>query len=391
MNVLLLGVGMQGKAALRDLARSEGVERVVAADGNEEMLRAHVEEMGYGEKVRCQRLQAGRRESLDRLFAEGPDVAIDLLPPAFIGAVGRAAVRHGVHLVNTMYTTAELGELAPRAEEEGVSLLPELGMDPGIDLVLLGEATRGFERVREILTYGSGIPVPEDADNPVRYKVSWTFEGVLRSYDRPARVVERGRAVEIPAREIFRPEHGHDLEVEGIGRLEAYPNGDVLDLVHLLGLNRSHLARAGRYTLRYPGHRAFWGTLAELGLLDDEPVFVDGARVDKKSFLAAALEPRLRYDEGERDVGIIRVEVAGLRKGEPTVCTFQVVDRRDLETGLTAMSRLVGFSASVGAQMIARGQIDRPGLLSPLRDVPYRPFVRALEERGITVTSWIDR
>nr|NIP58427.1 hypothetical protein [Gemmatimonadota bacterium]NIR80999.1 hypothetical protein [Gemmatimonadota bacterium]NIT89821.1 hypothetical protein [Gemmatimonadota bacterium]NIU33609.1 hypothetical protein [Gemmatimonadota bacterium]NIU37862.1 hypothetical protein [Gemmatimonadota bacterium] len=307
------------------------------------------------------------------------------------GKVGRAAVRHGVHLVNTMYTTAELGELASEAEEKGVILLPELGMDPGVDLVLLGEATRGFERVGELLTYGSGIPAPEDAGNPIRYKVSWTFEGVLRSYDRPARIVERGRPIQIPAREIFRAEHGHQMAVEGVGRLEAYPNGDVLDLVHLLGIEPVRLSRAGRYTLRYPGHGAFWGTLAELGLLNHEPVLVDGARIDKKAFLAAALEPRLRYADDERDLAIVRVEVEGLRGGEPTRCTFQVIDTRDLETGLTAVSRLTGFSASIGAQMIGRGQLERPGLLSPLRNVPYRPFIRALEARGIAVTSWIDR
>ncbi|NIP57944.1 MAG: hypothetical protein GWM92_06840, partial [Gemmatimonadetes bacterium] len=92
MKVLLLGVGMQGKAALWDLVWSDRVESVVAADHDEEMLRSHVEAMSNGEKVRCERLEAARRESLDRVFGEGPDVAIDLLPPAFVGKVGRAAV-----------------------------------------------------------------------------------------------------------------------------------------------------------------------------------------------------------------------------------------------------------------------------------------------------------
>lgn len=390
MKILLLGVGMQGKAALFDLVRSEDVEEVVAADRDADMLRSHVDRMGYGDRVRCEQLDVSDRGALDRLMDDGADVVVDLLPPSLIGAVGRAAVRHGVHLVNTMYTTTELGALAPEAEERGVMLLPELGMDPGIDLVLLGEGARRFERIEEVVSYGSGIPVPEDADNPLRYKVSWTLNGVLRSYARPARLVARGETRRIPAARIFDNPHVHEVEIEGVGPLEAYPNGDVLDYANLLGIDPNRLRNAGRYTLRYPGHCAFWNVLARLHLLDDRPVLVDGVEVDKKSFLARALEPHLQYAEDERDLGIVRVEVAGRRDGTAERLIFQVVDRRNLQTGFTAMSRLVGFAASVGAQMLGRGQIDRPGLLSPLRDVPYRPFTRRLAERGVEIVSWVE-
>jgi saccharopine dehydrogenase-like NADP-dependent oxidoreductase len=61
---------------------------------------------------------------------------------------------------------------------------------------------------------------------------------------------------------------------------------------------------------------------------------------------------------------------------------------RDLETGHSAMSRTVGYTASIGAQMIASGQITGRGLLSPVNDVPYEPFVRELQRRGIRATSW---
>ncbi len=51
-------------------------------------------------------------------------------------------------------------------------------MDPGIDLVLLGEAVRSLDHVEEIISYGAGFPEPEATDNPLKYKVTWTFEGV---------------------------------------------------------------------------------------------------------------------------------------------------------------------------------------------------------------------
>ncbi|MGD9047521.1 MAG: saccharopine dehydrogenase C-terminal domain-containing protein, partial [Anaerolineae bacterium] len=235
-----------------------------------------------------------------------------------------------------------------------------------------------------------GFPEPAATDNPLKYKVTWTFEGVLRSYLRAGRVIREGRVVEIEATEIFRPEQIHELEVEGLGRLEAFANGDALKYAGLLGLDPAGLRNLGRYVLRWPGHCKLWQTLVDLHLLDDEPAFVDGVAVDRKRFLAAVIEPHIRYQAGERDVVVVRIDVRGRKDGRRTRLVHQVIDLRDLETGHTAMSRTVGYTASIGAQMIARGQISKPGLLSPVNDVPYDLLVRELQKRGIQVTSWRD-
>ncbi|MEK7668464.1 MAG: saccharopine dehydrogenase C-terminal domain-containing protein, partial [Gemmatimonadota bacterium] len=340
---------------------------------------------GFGAKVRCRPLDAAQRGALDALLADGADAVIDLLPVAFMGAVAAAAVRHGAHVVNTMYVSPEVRMLADEARSRGVAILPEFGMDPGIDLVLLGEAVRGFDEVTDVLSYGAGIPEPAAADNPLKYKVSWTFEGVLRAYHRGARVVRDGVAIDVGPDQQFLPEHVHVVEIEDVGRLEAYPNGDALRFLEPLGLDTSRLRNAGRFTLRYPGHCDFWRTIAVLHLLDDAPVTVDGVAVDRKRFLAAALEPQLRYAEGERDLAILKLDVAGTRGGRRQRVVYDLVDRRDLATGLTAMSRLVGFTASIGAQMLGSGAIPRRGLLSPVVDVPWAPFERELASRGIRV------
>jgi saccharopine dehydrogenase-like NADP-dependent oxidoreductase len=125
-------------------------------------------------------------------------------------------------------------------------------------------------------------------------------------------------------------------------------------------------------------------------LLDDEPALVDGVAVDRKRFLAAVIEPHIRYEASERDVVVVRIDVRGRKDGRRTRLVHQVIDRRDLETGHTAMSRTVGYTASIGAQMIACGQIAKPGLLSPVNDVPYDLLIRELQKRGIQVTSWRD-
>jgi lysine 6-dehydrogenase len=127
--------------------------------------------------------------------------------------------------------------------------------------------------------------------------------------------------------------------------------------------------------------------MVDLHLLDDEPVMVDGVIVDRKRFLAAAIEPHIQYRDDERDVVVVRVDVKGREGGEKKRAVYQVIDRRDLETGFTAMSRTVGYTTSIGALMIGTGKITKRGVLSPINDIPYGPFAQELGKRGIRITS----
>jgi saccharopine dehydrogenase-like NADP-dependent oxidoreductase len=387
MKVLLLGVGMQGKAALHDLVHSGEVTQVVVADRDFGALEAYVESKRYGAQVRCERVDAANPESIRRLMGLGADVAIDLMPVSFHGSVAAAAIEHGIHVVNASYAAPEVKRLADKARARDVTILPEFGMDPGIDLVLLGQAVRSMDNVEDIITYGAGFPELEAADNAIQYKVTWTFEGVLKSYHRAGRVIRDGKIVDIKATEMFCPEHVHYIEIEGLGRLEAFPNGDALKYADLLGLEQSGLQNMGRYVLRWLGHCAFWKTIADLHLLDDGPVTVDGVTVDRKRFLAAAIEPHIQYGDDERDVVVVRIDVRGSKGGKKKRVVHQVVDWRDLETGFTAMNRTVGYTASIGALMIGNGQITKRGVLSPVNDVPYKTLIQELDKRGIQVTS----
>lgn len=390
MKALLLGSGMQGKAALHDLAGCPDVEAVTAADLDITGLEAFVRERGYGSKVSCAVADAADPEAVDRLLAPGFDVMVDLLPVPLHDAVTAAAVRRAIHVVNSSYPGPGILALADEAAAKGVAILTECGMDPGIDLILLGAAVRSLDGVDEIVTYGAGFPEPAAADNALRYKVTWNFEGVLKSYRRPARVIRDGEIVDIPATGMFHPANIHEIIIDELGALEAFPNGDALKYLAPLGLEAAGLRRMERCVLRWPGHCAFWKAIVDAGLLDDEPVDVGGAAVDRKRFLAAALEPHLQYGPRERDVVVVRADVRGYKDGKRARAVFELIDRRDLDTGFFAMNRTVGFAASIGAQLIGRGEIAGRGLLSPLADVPFDAFARELAIRGIDIASRIE-
>jgi lysine 6-dehydrogenase len=389
MNILLLGVGMQGKAALHDLWQNPAVKGIVAADKELDPLRHYVQRQNYGTKVQVAFADAEAPPSLQKLLAAKPTVVIDLTPSRFSPLVAQEALLAHVHLVNTVYVLPAMKKLAAEVQAAGLTFLPEFGMDPGIDLVLLGQAVSLFDRVDTIDSYGAGFPEAAAADNALKYKVTWTFEGVLRAYMRGGRLIRDGRIVTIKSNEMFNPENIHEVEIPGLGKFEAYANGDSLQYAEMLGLEPEKLRNLGRYSFRWPGHCEFWKKLVNLHLLDDETLTLDGVPINRRRFLAAAIEPYIRLGERERDVAVIRIEVAGTKDGKKMRAVLQIIDRRDLSTGFTAMSRTVGYTASIGAQLVGSGRINKRGLLSPLRDIPYDIFKQELAKRNINISEEI--
>ena len=64
--------------------------------------------------------------------------------------------------------------------------------------------------------------------------------------------------------EIFHPRWRHTVEIDGVGELEAFVNGDAVAVAERAGIRHS-VRTAGRYTLRWPGHGDFWEKVAALG------------------------------------------------------------------------------------------------------------------------------
>lgn len=387
--VLVLGLGLQGKAVVHDLERGDLVSEVVVADIDPQAMQGFLDGKGY-RKCRAVGLDAARQGALLELIETvAPQITISMLPADFNYPAAQAALTAGCNFVSSSYA-GRVAELDAEARAKGVTLLPEMGMDPGIDLVLGRLAVDELDVVHGLYSYGTGLPEPGCAgDNPLHYKITWTFDGVLKAYKRPARILRDGREVAIAAQAIFRDEHGHTVEIPGLGPLEAYPNGDAIHYIQVFGLG-SDVRDMGRFALRYPGHRRFWAVMAQLGFLDDAPLTVDGGSISPRQFLVRHLAPKLQFAAHERDVIILRVTAWGLKKGRQRRVTYQLIDYRDLSTGLFAMNRTVGYTASIAAQMVLEGRITAAGVLSPTRDVPAKDLLRELKDRGMKIERRVE-
>lgn len=390
MNILVLGgAGLQGRAALLDLTRSSEVKRVVCADAS---LGGIEDASSWLDLSRIEQTQVDASDAgaLAQLFGSGVDIVVDLLPAQFITTVLEAAAAARVHVVNTMYASAIPAGFHERAIESGITVLPEMGLDPGIDLILCAHAAAQLDEVYELHSYCGGVPEPRAIDNPLKYKITWTWDGVLKSYKRPARFLRDGEVVEVKPPGIYEPEWLSLIEFPDVGQLEAILNGDAIVFAKQLGL-LGQLRNTTRCSLRWPGHSQLWLELSRLGLLSDEPVPGLPGGITPHQFMVRHLGPKLQYGRNERDLVVMRNTVIGRRGSEPVELQYDMVDVRDPETGLFAMNRTVGFTASIAAQMIGRGEIPGLGILSPVVDVPSGSFLRALGQRGIEVRESVTR
>jgi len=383
MKILLLGVGLQGKAALQHLATSPEVTQVIAADANYQGLQNFVQSLNSDKVIPIKldvRDEAAVSEQMQKV-----DAVIVLLPQGFRVQMLELAIENGIHFIETSYALPEYTHLGQLAEAKGITILPECGLDPGIDLVLAGQAIRDLDEVHELHAYGTGVPEPAAADNPINYKVSWTFAGVLSAYQRPAKMLKDGAVIDLTPSQMFSPENMHRVTLDTLGEMEAYYNGDAVKYLDIFNIRETTVS-TGRYSLRWPGHAAFWKKMVDLGFLSEGPIKVGEQEVSPRQFVHDLIEPQIHYAPDEHDVAGIRIDVRGLKDGKCKRIIYQMIDRRDLETGLLAMQRTVGYTASIGAQMVLRGDITKRGLLTPTRDIPVDKFMAELEKRKIIIT-----
>ncbi len=388
MKALVLGgCGIQGRAALYDLSRNPSVDQVICADIQPDLI--HSFEFLTTAKIQSVMLDADDPKALASIMGNKFDVVLDFLPPQCIRTVAEAAINSGVHLVNTNYAY-DILDLDTKAKEKGIAIVPECGLDPGIDLIIYQHGLIHFDEVYKINSYCGGIPEKTACDNPINYKVSWNLDAVLKSQNRDAVLVKDREIIHIPAAIQHDNEFIHQIEFPGLGRLEAIPNGDAVHFCNLLHI-KDKIVETGRYSLRWPGWCDFWKPMKQLGFLGDTPVKGLPCELTPDEFTAKLLAPRLQYKDDEKDLAVMLNEFEGLKDGQRILMTCSLVVERDLNTGLMAMSMGVAYPACIVAEMVVKGRIKKKGVLSPAKDIPPDLFMAELKSRGINITDTFKR
>jgi lysine 6-dehydrogenase len=220
--------------------------------------------------------------------------------------------------------------------------------------------------------------LPQNPEPPLNYQLVYSLEGALDYYTTLSWVLRDGRPTQVKALSEI-----EELEFPGVGTLEAFHTAG--------GLSTMAQSYEGRVptmeykTLRYPGHAKAMETIRDLGLLDMEPVDVKGTRVVPRDVFISIVGPRLRKDyRVSPDMVVLRVEAEGEKDGRPALFRWDLLDRFDAETGITAMMRTTGYSLAITGTFQAEGQIE-PGVWTPDEAMPAPAYIDALANRGVVI------
>ncbi len=371
MRMLVLGAGRMGLGAVHDLVSQPDVDGVTVADADGSKARAIAAR--YGERVTATEIDCNDEQAVVALM-RGHAAAISCVNYWLNVRLARAAIQAGTHFCdlggNNDVVDAELA-MDAEARAAGVNIIPDCGLAPGMVAVLVAHGAQQFDKLDEIHIRVGGLP--KNPKPPLDYQMVFSVEGLINEYIEPARVIRNGKVTIVESM----------TEVESLefpqpfGTMEAFQtSGGTSTLVEtFLGKVRE----LDYKTIRYPGHCAKFKTMIDLGLCSSEPLTVDGVAVKPRRVLGDLLVRNLPHDQP--DVVLVRVEFAGNGKR----LRYDIIDRYDPETGLSAMMRTTAFPASIVALMMARNQTTSKGALPQERCIPPDLFMTELDKRKIEV------
>jgi lysine 6-dehydrogenase len=376
MRMLVLGAGQQGSACAYDLLVNTDHEVILAdinVDHIAEFLQPYV-----GKRLTLRQLDANDRSAV-REAMNGVAATMSAFPYYFNLGMAVAAIDAGSHFCdlggNTEIVLKQKG-LHERAVERGVSVIPDCGLAPGMVNILAEHGIRKLDTPRAVRIKVGGLP--QNPEPPLNYQIVYSIEGVLDYYTTRSWVLRDGKPMQVAALS-----ETEEIEFPGVGRLEAFQTAGGLST--MAQRYEDSLETMEYKTLRYPGHAAAMELIRELGLLGDQPVEVKGQQVVPRELFIALVGPKLRKDPRQSpDQVALRVEAEGEKDGEEVVLRWDLLDRFDARTGITAMMRTTGFSLAITGDFQATGRIE-PGVWTPDEAVPATEYIAALGERGVHI------
>lgn len=383
MKVAVLGTGLMGRYAAADLVQNESVKQVYLADLHTDRAEIVKQQIG-SDKLEVLHLDANDEESLRAVISKA-DVVINALFYTFNVKVAEIAVECGVHSVDLGGhiggATDSVLELHEKAMEKGVTLIPDLGVAPGMINILTGHGAEKMDRVSDIKILVGGIPVHPEP--PLEYNHVFSLDGVFDHYTDPSHVLRNGKLLEVPS--LSEIEH---VEFEEFGELEAFhTSGGTSTLTNTF----SDIDNLEYKTLRYKGHAEKFQLLVDLGLTDrDKTVMIDGRDIKTRDVLREVLTPITELGNKE-DAVVLRVHVTGVKDNEEITVIYNLVTKKDRKSGMTAMARATACTISVVAQMIGTGVIEKRGSYPPELIVPGDEYISEMAKRGVNIKETMER
>ena len=426
--VLILGAGLVVKPMVEFLLE-KGFSVMIATTTREKadlMIKDHP----AGSSLRW---SSDDVETLEKLVFEH-DIVVSFLPYRYHAGVARTCIKCRKPLVTTSYVQPEMQALDKAASDAGVLMLNEIGLDPGIDhmtaMKIIDHIHGRDGKVEEFYSLCGALPVPEAADNPLKYKFSWSPKGVVLASRNSAHYLKKGKRVYIEPKDLFKDRFTFNFP--GIGELEVYPNRDSISYIDIYGIPEASTMYRGTFRFRgwcetldamksfnmlddsvrnYSGksyaeflaERAGTGTddlkksvalklginessaairsFEFLGFFSDETM--DYAEVSPFDITADRMIKRMPLSDNERDMVVLQhIFLASYPDGDKEVIKSSMLDFGSPSTN-TAVARTVALPAAIAVKMILEKKIGLTGVWRPVAPQIYHPVLDELKTLGI--------
>ena len=298
-------------------------------------------------------------------IARSRGLKVDAVLTSLPGSIGFEAVssilKMGFNVVDVSFYREDPWSLAEVADRNGVSLVVDAGIAPGLSNFLVGAGVRRVG-ARRAYIYVGGVSKNPHA-NPLGLAAVWSVEDLIDEYLRPAKYIVKGKVRAVDPLSV-RPGR---FRVPGVGELEYF----YTDGLRTLLKSFPDMDYMAEYTLRWPGHIELMKKLAGLGLLGDANINIDGCPIVPRKCLAAILRSNLsnvedlvilvvilEYEEGSLRFRIIVEPDENWSAMAKATASFQastaeIISERDLGTGLIVPEQL-GLDREISSILVRK-------------------------------------
>ncbi|MBL0309027.1 MAG: saccharopine dehydrogenase NADP-binding domain-containing protein [Bacteroidetes bacterium] len=363
--IVVLGAGMVGRTMAADLSTDFDVTSADLSDANLALMQKMA-------KVNTAKVDFSDAKQIATAVKDA-DLVVGAVP-GFMGFnMLQTVLEANKNIVDISFFPEDPFRLDELAKKNGVTAVVDCGVAPGMDNIILGYHYKRM-KVSRFLCMVGGLPVVRNL--PWEYKAPFSPIDVIEEYTRPARLVENGKVVTKPA--LSEPEL---IDFEQIGTLEAFNTDGLRTLI------RFDIPDMAERTLRYPGHIALMKTLRDAGFFSEEEVTLKSGKVRPIDLTSKILFPQWKYEEGEEDFTVMRVEVEGEENGIPKKYVYDLLDRYDVASKTSSMSRTTGYTATAAVHLLMNKTYQKKGIISPEmlgeEEACFRFMFNHLEARNV--------
>src|SRR5687768_15181918 len=379
MKILVLGAGRMGYGAAFDLVHnSPEVTAVTVADFDFEKAQEVAAKVGT-DRIKARQIDASNYEDVVSLM-RGHDSAISCVNYWYNESLSRAAIETGTNfcdLGGNNYVVDSQLALDAEAKAAGINIIPDCGLAPGMVSILAMHGAAQFDETEEIHIRVGGLP--QKPRPPLDYQLVFSVEGLINEYVEVARVIRDGKITEVESMTEI-----EDLSFEGFPPLEAFQTSGGTSTLPDTFLGK--IRELDYKTIRYAGHCEKFKTVIDLGLCSSDEIVLDFAKVTPRKVFGELLQKHLPADGP--DYVLVRLEFVGNKDGGTKRLRYDIVDKQDETTGLSAMMRTTAFPASIIAQMMARGEVLTRGATPQEKAIDPDKFVAELVRRDIKISMY---